>query len=173
MKTTRREILKWSGAVVAAAITGLPTRSVRAESFSLALVVSKSSPLEHLTLFELKKLYMGSSINDPSGEPIVAFNQTLKSPDRVAFEQKVLGMSPVETARYWIDRKIRGQSGAPKAMGSSELVQRVVSKLEHSIAYVRLDQIRPEVRIIAIDGKTPRDAAYQLFVGRAGMLDSA
>ena len=34
--------------------------------------------------------------------------------------------------------------------------------------YVRLDEVRPEVRVIAIDGKLPTDAAYQLFVHRAG-----
>jgi hypothetical protein len=79
-------------------------------------------------------------------------------------------MSPDQVASYWIDRKIRGQSGAPKAVGSGELVQKVVSKVEHSIAYVRLDQVRPEVRVIAIDGKLPSDAAYQLLIGGAGPL---
>jgi hypothetical protein len=98
----------------------------------------------------------------------VPFNQASSSPDRVAFEEKVLGMSPDEVASYWIDRKIRGQSGAPKSVGSAELVQKVVSKVDHSIAYVRLDQVRPEVRVIAIDGKLPSDAAYQLLLGRAG-----
>ena len=85
------------------------------------------------------------------------------------FEDKVLGMTPDEVASYWIDRKIRGQSGAPKAVGSPELVQKVVSKVDHSIAYVRLDLVRPEVRVIAIDGRLPTDAAYQLLIGNAGV----
>ena len=72
-------------------------------------------------------------------------------------------MSPDEVARYWIDRKIRGEGGAPKAVGSVELLQRVVSKMEHSVAYVRADQVRPEVRIVAIDGAVPGDAGYRLF----------
>jgi hypothetical protein len=170
MMTSRRDILKWSATAAAAALTGLPSRRARAEQFPLAIVVSKTSPLQKLTQFELKKLYLGSAINDPSGEPIVPFNQAPKSPDRVAFEAKVLGMSPEQAVSYWIDRKIRGQSSAPKAVGTADLVQRVVSKLDHSIAYVRLDQLRPDVRFIAIDGKVPTDAAYQLFVGIAGML---
>jgi hypothetical protein len=49
-------------------------------------------------------------------------------------------------------------------------VQKVVSKVDHSIAYVRLDQVRPEVRVIAIDGKLPSDAAYQLLIGQVGPL---
>jgi hypothetical protein len=129
----------------------------------LALVVAKNSPIQQLSQYELKKLYLGSNINDPSGERIIAFNQAPNSADRVAFEQRVLGMSSEEVSRYWIDRKIRGESGAPKAVGSVELLQRVVSKLEHSVAYVRADQVRPEVRIVAIDGAVPGDSGYRLF----------
>ena len=160
--TTRREILKWS--VGAAFTAGLPLGSASAEVQSaLAVVVAKTSPIQKLSQFELKKLYLGSNITDSAGERIIAFNQAPNSPDRVAFEDRVLGMSPDEVARYWIDRKIRGEGGAPKAVGSVELLQRVVSKLEHSVAYVRADQVRPEVRIVAIDGAVPGDSSYRLF----------
>ena len=99
-----------------------------------------------------------------TGERIIPFHHAASSPDRVAFEQKVLGMSAEEAASYWIDPKIRGQSGAPKAVGSPELVQRVVSRVAHSVAYVRLDQLRSEVRPIAIEGKLPTDSAYPLLL---------
>jgi len=161
--TTRREILKWSVGAAAFAMA-LPLRSARAQvQSSLAVVVAKISPIQHLSQFELKKLYLGSNISDSAGERIIAFNQAPNSPDRVSFEQRVLGMTPDEVARYWIDRKIRGEGGAPKSVGSAELLQRVVSKLEHSVAYVRADQVRPDVRVVAIDGSVPGDAAYRLF----------
>jgi ABC-type phosphate transport system substrate-binding protein len=168
MMIRRRDLLKWSVSAAVAALAGAVARAAHADAPRLALVVPRGSPLQQLTRFELKKLYLGSHIVDPSGERIVPFNQASSSPDRVAFEDKVLGMSPDQVASYWIDRKIRGQSGPPKAVGSAELVQKVVSKINHSIAYVRLDQVRPEVRVIAIDGKLPSDAAYQLLIGQAG-----
>lgn len=161
--TTRREILRWSMGTAGAFVAGLPFGADAQGQVSLALVVAKSSPIQQLSQFELKKLYLGANINDPSGERIIAFNQAPNSSDRVAFESKVLGMQPDEVARYWIDRKIRGDGGAPKAVASVELLQRVVSKMEHSVAYVRADQVRPEVRIVAIDGAVPGDAAYRLF----------
>jgi hypothetical protein len=168
MTIRRRDVLKWSASAAVAALAGSAARPSHADAPRLALVVARASPLQELTRFELKKLYLGAHIVDPSGERIVPFNQASSAPDRVAFEEKVLGMSPDQLASYWIDRKIRGQSGAPKAVGSAELVQKVVSKVDHSIAYVRLDQVRPEVRVIAIDGKLPSDAAYQLLLGRVG-----
>jgi hypothetical protein len=168
MMPRRRDILKWSAAAAVAALCESAARCAHADAPRLALVVARQSPLQQLSRFELKKLYLGAHIVDPSGERIIPFNQSANAPDRLAFEQKVLGMSPDQVASYWIDRKIRGQSGAPKAAGSPELVQKVVSKVEHSIAYVRLEQVRPEVRVIAIDGKLPTDAAYQLVIGNAG-----
>jgi hypothetical protein len=160
---TRREFLKWSMGTTGAFVAGVPFYADAQGQVSIAVVAAKTSPIQQLSQFELKKLYLGANINDPSGERIIAFNQAPNSPDRVAFENKVLGMTPEEVARYWIDRKIRGEGGAPKAVPSVELLQRVVSKMEHSVAYVRLDQIRPEVRIVAIDGAVPGDPAYRLF----------
>lgn len=162
--TTRREALKWSVGVALGFASGLRLESARAEApDTLAIVVAKASPIRHLSQFELKKLYLGANITDPAGQRIVPFNQAAKSPDRVAFDERVLGMTPDEVARYWIDRKIRGQSGAPKAIGSAELVQRVVSRLEHSVTYVRFDQVLPELRVISIDGAVPGESGYKLI----------
>jgi hypothetical protein len=162
---SRREILKWSLAAIASGASGLPSRWVHAQAAeALAVVVAKGSPIRQLSQFELKKLYLGSNISGPTGDRIIPFNQALKSVDRLAFDSRVLGMTQDELARYWIDRKIRGQSGAPKAVGSAELVQRVVSRLENSVGYVRVAEVLPDLRIIAIDGAVPGQAGYKLMV---------
>jgi len=160
---TRREILKWSlGALVG--LTGVARRAEAASADDLAIVVASSSPIQALNQYELKKLYLGSHITDPAGERIVPFNQAPNAPDRIAFEHNVLGMTPEEVARYWIDRKIRGQGGAPKAIMPVDLLQRVVSRLPHSLTYVRSDQVLADVRVIPIDGKLPGDPGYKLFL---------
>ena len=82
----------------------------------------------------------------------------------VPFESRVLGMTPDEVARYWIDRKIRGQGVPPKVVSPADLLQKVVSRLEHSIAYVRIGQVSGDVRVIAIDGHLPGDGSYGLSV---------
>ena len=161
---TRRDILKLSFGLGVGFFADLPLGRAQSPSRdSLAVVVAKNSPIQHLSLFELKKLYLGSNINDPTGERIIPFNQAPNSPDRVAFEDNCLDMTPEQVARYWIDRKIRGEGGAPRSVGSAELLQRVVSKMEHSVAYVRIGSLRPEVRAIAIDGAIPGDTSYRLF----------
>jgi hypothetical protein len=161
---TRREILKWSFGLGVGFAADLPlVMAQTAARDSIAVVVAKTSPIQQLSLFELKKLYLGANINDPTGERIIPFNQAPNAPDRVSFEDNVLDMTPDQVARYWIDRKIRGEGSAPRAVGSAELLQRVVSRMEHSVAYVRAGSLRPEVRAIAIDGAIPGDSSYRLF----------
>lgn len=158
---TRRELLKaCAGSIVAA--SGFSAVRARAASDTLAIVVAKSSPIQHLTQFELKKLYLGSNITGPTGDRIIPFNQAPSAPDRVIFEDRVLGMTPEEVARYWIDRKIRGQGLPPKTVSPPELLQKVVSRLDNSLAYVRASQVLPEVRVISIDGYLPGDGSYRL-----------
>jgi hypothetical protein len=163
--TSRRELLKWTASAIVGCAGGFRANTARAQGADvLAIVVAKTSPIQGLSEYELKKLYLGTTITDPSGQRIMPFNQAPNSPDRLLFEDRVLGMSSEEVARYWIDRKIRGQGDAPKAVSPADLLQKVVSRLEHSVAYVRLPHVLPDVRVISIDGNLPGDGAYRLFI---------
>ncbi len=161
---SRRQLLEWSLGTVVLGAVGLGHRSAHAQGAdSLAIVVAKESPIQELSEFELKKLYLGANITDASGQRIVPFNQAPSSPDRVLFEERVLGMTPDEVARHWIDHRIRGGGAAPKAISPSELLQKVVSRMPHSLGYVRVANVQQDVRVIAIDGNRPGDGAYRLF----------
>lgn len=161
----RRELLKWSVGALAGWASQLPAgRAHAADPEALAIVVAKNSPIVALSQYELKRLYLGSLITDSSGERIIAFHHAPSSPDRIRFEQRVLGMTPDELATYWIDRKIRGQGGAPKAVSPVDLLQKVVSRMEHSVTYVRMANVLPDLRVISIDGRLPADNGYGLSV---------
>lgn len=162
---TRRQFVQGALGTLAGLTHGLASTVAWAESDdSLAIVVAKASPIQVLSAFELKKLYLGTNLTGPTGSRIIPFNQAPNSPDRVLFERRVLGMTPDEVARYWIDRKIRGQGVPPKVVSPPDLLQKVVSRLEHSLAYVRVAALSPEVRVVAIDGHLPGDGSYGLSV---------
>jgi hypothetical protein len=162
---TRRQFVKAALGTVAGLSSGLGASIARAQGLdSLAIVVAKQSPIQTLTEFELKKLYLGTNITAPNGTRIIPFNQAPNSPDRVLFESRVLDMSPEQVAQYWIDRKIRGQGVPPKVVSPADLLQKVVSRLENSVAYVRISNVSADVRVIAIDGHLPGDGSYGLSV---------
>lgn len=164
MKSRRHFLALWTGAA-AALLLGSTTQPAEAEGGprDLAVVVAADSSIQSLTLYELKLLYKGDQLAGPGGKPFVPLNRGPNSPDRVVFDRSVLGMTPDAVARYWIDRKIRGQSGAPKAVDPAELVKKVVARLDGAISYVPAHQVAGGgVKVVAIDGKLPGSADYPI-----------
>jgi ABC-type phosphate transport system substrate-binding protein len=165
--TTRRKTLAWC--IVMALGLGSTTSPADAGSTAepLAVVVGKDSSIDGLSMYELKRLYLGDDIR-PGGKRALPLNRGAKTAEREGFDESVLGMTPEQSARYWIDRRIRGKSGAPKAVEPASVVQRVVSKLPGAISYVRLKDVDANsVKVIKINGKAPGDAGYPVVLDNA------
>ena len=128
----------------------------------LAVVVAKTCPLDELSGYDLKHLFLGEYVNGPGGKKLIPLVPPPNSPDRVGFDKVVLGMSADQAANYWIDRKIRGQSGAPKSIDSTDLMLRVVARLDGAVGYVRASDVTGDVKVLRIDGKMPGDAGYRV-----------
>jgi hypothetical protein len=128
----------------------------------LAVVVARNSPLNTISSYDLKHLYLGEIFTGPDGRRLIPLNQSTQSRDRVAFDAAVLGMSSEEAGAYWIDRRIRGQSGSPRAVDSSDIVQRIVTRLDGAIAYVRASEVRPDVKVVRVDGRLPTEPGYRI-----------
>ena len=127
----------------------------------LVLVVAKDSPVSNISFYDLKRLYLGERLN-VADKRLIALNLVPQTRERETFDKAVPNMSPESVARYWIDRKIRGDSGPPKAIDSADLLQRVVKRLDGAIGYVPANALRPDVKAIRIDGKGPNDSGYPL-----------
>jgi hypothetical protein len=160
---TRRQIITLGGVALVSLVVLPLSAGAAGAAEPLAVVVGKQGSLEAMSLSELKRLFMGESTVGPQGQKLVALNRDPKSEERVGFDRTVLGMSPEVVARYWIDRKIRGQSSAPKAVEPAAVLQRVVARLGGAIAYVRAREVTDEVKIVRIDGKRPGDAGYPIM----------
>ena len=128
----------------------------------LFVVVQKASPLSDLSLRDLKRLYLGEHITDENGQQLIPFNHPAASPDRVGFDELVLKMNAETIARFWVDRKIRGQQPAPRGVAPRELLLKVVASLPGAVAYLRGGEIDAQLKVIAIDGKLPDEAGYAL-----------
>jgi hypothetical protein len=130
----------------------------------LVMIVAPDSPLQNLELAVLARLFGGDPVADPGGRSLIPFNHPPRTPDRVLFDQRVLGMQPDEVAKYWIDRRIRGQSGPPRTATSLRMLVGVVSKLPGAIGYLRPEYLSAEVRVLKVGGKAPDAAGYPLLI---------
>lgn len=140
----------------------LPGSPAFAADLELAVVVSADHSQRDISFNELKALFMGRPISGKGGNALVPFNLVADSEARVAFDQRVLGMEPDKVSAYWIDRKIRGQRGAPKAIPSPDILKAVLVKVPHSIGYLPASQVGGSVRIVSVDGYLPNNPKYPL-----------
>jgi hypothetical protein len=127
----------------------------------LAVVAAKNFPVDDLSFNELKRIYMGDTV-EARGKRVIPLALRIRSPERTAFDEVVTGMNPDDVGRYWIDRKIRGQSGPPKSIDSPLTLLRLVDKLDGALGYVRADSVPRNVKVLRIDGRRPTDAGYRL-----------
>ena len=140
------------------------THHAKAETgeLRLAVVVGKESALSELSVQDLKNLYRGDQLLGPGGKRLIPFALLPGVPERVGFDRVVLGWSPAEVSGYWIDRRIRGQSGPPRSVDSSDLMLRVVTKLAGAVGYVRAEDVRDYAKVLRINGKLPTEPGYPI-----------
>jgi hypothetical protein len=159
---SRRAWLAVTGGLSFAGALGLTGRSAFADAtVRLQIVTAKANSIRDISFPDLRQLYRGKRIS-VAGVKVIPFNHPAGTPDRVGFDRVVLGMSPDEVGRYWVDQKIRGGEPPPRTIDSAALLLRVVAALPGSLGYVREGFSSPELKIVSIEGRLPGDSGYPL-----------
>jgi hypothetical protein len=135
--------------------------SAYADGKKLVVVVAKGSPVTNISRSELKRCFTGEPVV-VGDKTLVPFNASPNTPDRAGFDKAVLGMSPDEVGRFWVDRKIRGQSGAPRSLPSPAHIAKVAAKFPNAIGYLPEDQVTTDIQAVAVDGVAYTDARYKI-----------
>jgi hypothetical protein len=133
--------------------------SAHADSKKLVVVVARGSSLTNISRGDLKRCFTGEPFS-ADGKRLVPFNASPNSAERVAFDKAVLGMSADEVGRFWVDRKVRGQSAAPRSLPSPAHIAKVAAKFPGAIGYVPADQLTQDVQAVSIDGVAHTDPRY-------------
>jgi hypothetical protein len=97
----------------------------------------------------LAKIFLRKEPTWDNGERIIPLNAGPDSERRQRFDRVVLGMSPDEVARYWLDLRIRGGGTAPREVGDAVLTVKLVARLSGTIGYVPSDMQLSGVRVVA------------------------
>lgn len=161
---TRRSFLLASLVPGLAPLGAIAPLQAAPERSTLVVVTRRASTLTQVSLRDLKWMYTGEQVNAPEGGTLIPFNHVAGSAARVAFDRLVLQMTPDEVGRYWVDRKIRGQTGAPRSVPSVELLRRVLLAMPNSVTYLYAADVIADLKVLSVDGKSPTDPAYPLHV---------
>lgn len=139
-----------------------PRSSVDAAEDPLVVIVSASTGLTNITLPALRRAFSGAPIDYEAGKRFIPLNAPADAPERVKFDRAVLGMTPDEVGRYWVDQRIRGKTQPPRVIANTQLAVRVVASLPGAITYVRASLVNATVRALTIDGRGPAEDDYLL-----------
>ena len=146
-----RFLARWSCAgLLGLLLAVVPSGHAPAEpSVRLAVIVNPAVPATTLGAAELASIFTRATRTWKDGTTVRALNLPQGSPERVEFDRVVLDMSPDRSAQFWIDRQIRGEEAAPKAIAQAEIVARLIPTLAGSIGYVPEAKVDAKVRVVA------------------------
>lgn len=114
-----------------------------------AVVTSPSSPIAAISKADLKRVFMGKKSN-LSGVKVVPFMLAESNPAAVSFLQDVLGMSPEEYKKYWVDEQVKGNGTAPALQKTSATAILVSADLPGAIAVVDKAAVNATIKAIPV-----------------------
>ncbi|HKP57863.1 MAG TPA: hypothetical protein VJV78_14120 [Polyangiales bacterium] len=132
-----------------AGIVGFQPSAQSQPPLKLAVVMNSAVGETQLGIDDLRAIFLRKRLVWSGGQHIVPINQPNGSPVRVAFDKTVLGFTPDQMARFWIDTRIRSGMQAPRTVAGDALIANVVKILPGCISYVAADQVSSAVRVVA------------------------
>lgn len=134
------------------------------QAVPIAVIVNEDVPVDGLSLFELRRIFRGERLFWTGDMTI-----TLLAPPHGSREREVLlgkiyeRRSEAEYKSFWINKLFdKGGQTAPKMTGSPQMSMDLVREIPGAIALVPADRIPRGVKVLRIDGRSPRQAGYPL-----------
>lgn len=128
----------------------------------LLVIVASDTGFTDISAASLRRAFEAYPTEYRSGKRLLPINHPVGSGERTRFDRTVLGLSPDEVGLYWVDQRIRGSAQPPRTLASAELAVRVVASFPGAITYTDASLLRPDLKVLTIDGKSPTDRDYLL-----------
>jgi hypothetical protein len=127
----------------------------------LAIVVHTESPIENVSLDELRRLYEGRLTTLAGVSGVSLYQHT---PSRERFYGRVLNATVSRATRAWMVLVFSGEVTTPPIdiNEAGDLIRAVASR-RSALGFVPLSAVDTSlVRVIRVDGRSVRDPAYVL-----------
>lgn len=116
---------------------------------SLAVVTQQSSPLNNLSLDDLKRVYLRKSLLDSRGNRWIPLNLPVDHELRQRFSVALFNNTPEEQEQYWNEQYFQGIN-PPEVLASEEAVLRFVEITIGAIGYVHKRNVDNRVKILTV-----------------------
>lgn len=130
-------------------IASLLLSSALAFGADWAVVTSPSGPIASISKSDLKRVFTGKK-RDVSGVKVVPFMLSDANPAAQSFLKDVLGMSPEEYKKFWIDAQVKGDGTAPATQKTSAAAILVSADIPGALAVVEKTAVNATVKEVAV-----------------------
>jgi ABC-type phosphate transport system substrate-binding protein len=133
------------------------------EHSPIAIVVHKDTPVDNLSLDELRNIFLANQQFWPDRSRIILLVRAPQSDERDFILDSIYQMDEAQFRQYWIAKMFRAEvSRGPKIVFSTDMMLELVVAIPGSISFTKADQVTGDVRLVRIDGKLPSDDGYPL-----------
>lgn len=115
---------------------------------SLAIITQKSSPVNKLSLNDLKSLYLRKTLINSYGVRWVPVNLPVDNQLRQGFSMTLFNQLPANQEQYWNEQYFQGVN-PPEVLASEEAVIRFVAITPGAVGYVRKVSVDERVKILS------------------------
>jgi len=137
-------------------------RIAAAQAEDVAVVVNEHNPVTKMSRAELRKIFAGDERSWSAGLPIKLFVRPPGTRERGAL-LKLLGMREGEYKQYWASQVFRGEAQAePFTIPSNGMQREALVAYPGAIALVSLEDVRPGMKVLRIEGRMPGEVGYAL-----------
>lgn len=129
----------------------------------IAVVVNEKNAVTAVSMADLRRILLGERKFWKGNAPV---QLVLRDPG-ARERDKVIGLSlkmnDAEFAKYWRTMVFRGEASAePLAVPSNGMASEYVADTPGAITFVVGRNLRPDLKVLKVDGKYPGEAGYPL-----------
>jgi hypothetical protein len=129
----------------------------------IAVVVGPDTPVENLSLSEVRKLLLGDRQYWTGNLRVTLLMRAPVAHERDVVLRTIYQMTESQFRQYWISKIFRAEvSNGPKIVFSNMMASDLVMGLPGSVAFVDAAEVPKGLKVIKINGKLPGEANYPL-----------
>jgi ABC-type phosphate transport system substrate-binding protein len=129
----------------------------------IAVVVNPNNAVNNLSLSGLGKIYRGERQYWRANLPVVVLFRTPGTYEREVVLRTIFQMTEQQYRQYWVSKIMRAEATSPPAeLFSSGMIKEGVAAIPGAIGCVRLSDVRPDMKVLRIDGRLPSEPGYPL-----------
>ncbi len=149
-------------ALLVALVLSAPAAGL-AQSTTVAIVVHPDTPIEDLSLTQLRRIFLGEQQFWQGNSRITLLLRAPASAEREFVLDRIYKMNEGQFRQYWIAKLFRAEvASGPKIVYSSEMALELVTAIRGAITFVQASAVLPGAKVVRVDGKLPGDSGYPL-----------